>query len=363
MGHSAREADVVPVEGPRSMRYGILVLAAAIGACAAESLCATVCLCAASPAARATRPDAPAVLTRDRDVLLPGGTTRFDYQSFDPKTGRLFISHMGDGHLVVFDVRRDRVVADMPGFPTVTGVLFVPELRRVYASAAGAHEVVVVDADSLKVVARVSGMEFPDGLAFDPGTDRVFVSDESGGADFVIDAATNRSIARIPLEGEAGNTQYDAVGGRIYVAVQTRNEMAAIDPKTMKIAARYPLPGSREPHGFYIDAPRRLMFVSCQGNSRLLVVDMGSMKVAAAFDVGEGPDVLAFDPGLKRLYVSSESGVVSVFEERQGGLAKLGEVTAPHAHTVSVDPETHRVFLPLKDLDGRPVLRILKAGA
>ena len=27
----------------------------------------------------------------------------------------------------------------------------------------------------------------------------------------------------------------------------------------MKIVARYPLPGSEEPHGFYIDAPQRLI--------------------------------------------------------------------------------------------------------
>ena len=33
--------------------------------------------------------------------------------------------------------------------------------------------------------------------------------------------------------------------------------------------------------------------------------------------------------------------------------------TLSHAHTVSVDPRTHRVYLPLENVDGRPVLRIL----
>jgi hypothetical protein len=31
----------------------------------------------------------------------------------------------------------------------------------------------------------------------------------------------------------------------------------------------------------------------------------------------------------------------------------------PHAHTVAVDPATHRVYLPLENVNGRPVLRIL----
>ena len=67
--------------------------------------------------------------------------------------------------------------------------------------------------------------------------------------------------------------------------------------------------------------------------------------------VGEDPDVLAFDPGLGRLYVASESGSVSVFEQRGRQLAPLGRLEAPHAHTVAVDPETHLVYLPLEDVE------------
>ena len=60
------------------------------------------------------------------DVPLPGSATRFDYQSFDPKSGRLYISHMGAGHLVVFDTKAQTVAANLSGFSTVTGVLCVP---------------------------------------------------------------------------------------------------------------------------------------------------------------------------------------------------------------------------------------------
>ncbi|HZD79927.1 MAG TPA: hypothetical protein VE646_07795, partial [Actinomycetota bacterium] len=81
--------------------------------------------------------EAAAPLRVVEDVPLPGGPSRFDYQSLEPASGRLFIAHMGAGRLVVFDVRARRVLADLDGFPTVTGVLAVPAQRRVYASAAG----------------------------------------------------------------------------------------------------------------------------------------------------------------------------------------------------------------------------------
>src|SRR5438045_5294732 len=114
------------------------------------------------------------------DVPLPGSASRFDYQSLEPASGRLFISHMGAGQLVVFDVRAGRVIGNLDGFPTVTGVLAVPGEHRAYASATGDHTVVVVDDSTFEIVARVPGPRCPQGIAYAPEERRVFVSGGSG---------------------------------------------------------------------------------------------------------------------------------------------------------------------------------------
>jgi hypothetical protein len=54
-------------------------------------------------------------LRATHDVPLPGGTTRFDYESFDPKTGLLFIAHVGDSQVLVFNTRPQKLAADIPG--------------------------------------------------------------------------------------------------------------------------------------------------------------------------------------------------------------------------------------------------------
>lgn len=267
---------------------------------------------------------------------------------------------MGDGHVVVFDTKRRRVLANLPGFPRVTGVLAVPEIGHIFASAAGNHQVAVIDQKTLRTVARVPGIRFPDGIAYDPINHKVFVSDEIGRADVVIDARTNRRVATIPMGGEVGNTQYDPGSHLVFANVQTRNDLVAIDPRANRIAARYHLSGGRYPHGLYIDALHRLAFAACQDDARLLVIEMHTMRVTAVQPIGRGPDVLAFDPTLERLYVACESGVVSVLDERGGTLVKRGDLfVAPEAHTISVDPQTHRVYLPLQNVGGRPVLRIM----
>jgi DNA-binding beta-propeller fold protein YncE len=163
------------------------------------------------------------------------------------------------------------------------------------------------------------------------------------------------------LPADAGNVQYDDVSGLVLVDVGARNELAVVDPSTRRVVREVSLPGCAHPHGLHLDAHRRLAFVACDQNAKLLVVDLKTMHVRQQETVGGGPDVLDFDPGLRRLYVASESGELTVFAERGRTLTKLGQSKlAPSAHSVAVDPRTHLAYFPLANLDGRPMLRIMR---
>jgi len=212
-------------------------------------------------------------LKKVAEIALPDSATRFDYQSIDPTSGRLYLSHMGAGKLIVFDTKSNSVQANLDGYRTVTGVLAVPEEGKLYASAAGTHEVVVADLRSNRQVARLRGAAFPDGIAYAPKERRVFVSDESGGIELVVDARSDRVIKRIVLGGEAGNSHYDPVSHHVWVAVQTKNEMVEIDPSSLSITGRHPLEGSSEPHGFTL--LNGIAYISCEGNDKLLVAAGG----------------------------------------------------------------------------------------
>ena len=292
-------------------------------------------------------------------VALSGPSVRFDYMSLDPGANRLYIAHMNASELLVFDVRRRRIVRTIPA-PGVHGVIAVPALGRVFASATDAHEALTIDARTGKILARAPAGEYPDGLAYDSVERHVFVSDETGGVETVLNARGGR-IATIELGGEAGNVQYDPVARRVLVAVQSRNDIAVIDPRSNRIVQRVALPGCDHDHGLLIDAPRRLAFVACDGNARLFTLDLGNTRLLGSATVGGSPDVLAFDTSLRRLYVAAESGEVAVFAERESRLVKLGQTElAPYAHTVAVDPRTHLVYFALQSgSTGRPQLLIM----
>lgn len=293
------------------------------------------------------------------DAPLTGGTTRWDYASLDPAAHRLYLAHLGDSVVTVFDTQTQRVVADVPNVSHVHGVLFVPELRRVYASATGTDEVVAIDPGTLKITARVPAGDYPDGMAYASEAHKLYVSDEHGGTDTVIDVRTNTRVATIPLGGEVGNTQYDPVSRHIFANVQTRRQLVEIDPATDKVISRMDLPGAEGNHGLYIDPVTHLAFVACEDNNKLIVVDLTSRRVVSTFDVARDPDVLAFDRGLGWLYVAGESGEVSLFHVQGQTVDPVASgVLGPNAHVVAVDEVTHRAYFPLKSLAGRPQLRI-----
>jgi DNA-binding beta-propeller fold protein YncE len=290
---------------------------------------------------------------------LPGPANRFDYQSLDPSTHLLWIAHMNAGELLAFDVRSRKVVFMVPA-PGAHGVIAVPALGRVFATATDEQQVLTIDSHTGKVLARAPAAEYPDGLTYDPNNRRVYVTDEAGGIESVIDAA-GRRIATISLSGYGGNIAYDAGSHQVLVDVQNLNEVAVINPSTNRITRRIHLSGCQNDHGLYIDAVRRLAFIACDQSATLLTLDLKTMKVTGHATLGPAPDVLAFDPGLRRLYVSAESGVVAAFGETAHGVRLLGaDFLATEAHTVAVDPATHLVYFPLAGPNGEPHLLIMK---
>ena len=297
------------------------------------------------------------------DIPMPMPAVRFDYQSMDVEHGRLYIAHMNADHLVVFDTAKREIVANLEGFKRVHGVIAVPEIGRVFASATGDHQLATVDMKTLKTLGMAGPIDYPDGVAYAPKARRVFVSDEHGAVDAVIDVATNKLIKNIQLGGYAGNTVYDPGSGHILVAVHGLNQLVSIDPVAMNITNRFPLAGIKNPHGIALDVDGRLAFIAGEGNHSLAVFDLEDSKVVAIHQVGDDPDVLAYDGGIETLYVSAESGTVTVLKKNGKDLRELGRCAMPHAHTVSVDPGTHLVYFPLEDIDGKPILRIMRPVA
>ncbi|MBV9949090.1 MAG: hypothetical protein JOZ69_19735 [Myxococcales bacterium] len=322
------------------------------------SLLALTVLIAGSPPTRGSLPLKPVV-----DLPLPGRASRFDYQAIDAAARRLFIAHLGDSALLVYDLDGQRVLREVPELPSVHGVALAPDRHLILATATADKTLALLDDQTFLVQARVAAGEYPNGLAYDPRSGRVFVSNNRGTGVAVVDAKAARPLAGIDIGGGAGNTQYDAVSGHVFAAVHGRPFLAELDPATLRVASRIALQGVASCHGLLVASDPRLAFAACRGRDPfLVVVDLSAGRQTSASPLPADVDVLAFDPGLGRLYAASENGTVAVFGVAKGGaVAEIGRgFVGPNAHTVAVDPATHRVYFPLESLAGQPVLRVME---
>ena len=320
------------------------------------------------------------ILTLAADYQLGLATSRIDYQSIDPAARRLYIAKMGSDSLTVVDLDTNRVMAEFANFPKATGVLVVPDLHRVYVSAPGGGigstidvafgklglssgngVMVVLDTDSFKELARLRAGVFPDGIAYDPRLKRIFVSDEKGSAVSVFDAEKNLALGRIDMKGEVGNVRYDPVSDMVYAPVQSTNELAVIDPAALKVTARLNMAGGDHPHGLLLAPGGGIAYVACDGNDRLLAVELSSGRILTALQVAHQPDVMDADLAGNRLFIASESGNLSSFDiSNPEKPIPLGDkMIGPGAHSVAVDPQTHLLYFPLADVGGKAVLRVL----
>jgi DNA-binding beta-propeller fold protein YncE len=309
----------------------------------------------------AAAPKAPSPLVLVRDLPLPGGPTRFDYQWVDGERRRLYIAHLGADSLLVFDLDGQKVVGCVGGLPSIHGVVAAPEKGRLFATATGDKKLAIIDDHSLEVVARIPAGEYPNGLAYAPKQGKVYVSNNTGLGVGVVDVANAKPLPGIDIGGGAGNTQYDAGSGHVFAAIHKVAALAEIDPSTDQVVAQHALPGVHGCHGLLVDAARRHAFAACDGKV-LVAYDLDKHRVLGTLPIPKQPDVLALDAPLGRVYVSSASGFAAAFEVTPGGeLRSLGQtMVGPNAHTVAVDPRTHYVFFPLEDVGGRPLLRVMK---
>jgi DNA-binding beta-propeller fold protein YncE len=301
-------------------------------------------------------------LTLVADVPLPGQASRFDYQTVDPVARRLYVAHLGDSSLLVFDLDGQRVIQEVPGLASVHGVVAAPDQHMLLATATADRTLALIDDRTFQIRSRVPAGQYPNGLAYDPGSGRAFVSNNSGVGVGVIDVKTARPLPGIDVGGGAGNTRYDAGSGHVLAAVHGQPFLADIDPAASRVASRIALPGARSCHGLLVVSELRVAFAACHGaGPQLAVVDLGTRRQVQTLPLPPDVDVLAFDPGLQRLYAAAETGTVAAFAVAPDhSVSELGRgFVGPDAHSVAVDPATHRVYFPLANVNGRPVLRVM----
>ena len=175
-----------------------------------------------------------------------------------------------------------------------------------------------------------------------------------------MDVRTDNIVKTLHFDSEAGMPQYDPVGQKVYVNLQDKNIFAVIDPASDEVVGRYSVGRCEGNHGMTLDPEHHRAFLSCEGNDLMTVFNLDTHQPIAFLPMAGGPDVIKFDPGLKRIYVACSSGAISVFQmDDPDHYRKLEDFPVQKkVHSLAVDPDTHHVYAPEQEADGKPVARM-----
>jgi DNA-binding beta-propeller fold protein YncE len=283
--------------------------------------------------------------------LEVGGEGGWDYITFDASSNRLFIGHSME--ITVVDVATGKKTGSVPA-NGAHGVAVVADKNLGFSTNGRAGTVTAFDLKTLQPKQDIKVGENPDAIIYDGYSKKVIVMNGRSKDLMAIDPDSLRVVATIPLGGKLEFAASDPT--HVYVNVEDTSEIASVDSKTWKADQRWKLNGCEEPSGLAIDEKSHHLFSVC-GNKKMVVVDTKTGKIVATLDTGAGTDGAAFDSGLGYAFASNGGdGTLTVVKAGKNGQYEVASQipTQRGARTVTVDPKSHKVFLPTAEF-GPPV--------
>jgi len=176
-------------------------------------------------------------------------------------------------------------------------------------------------------------------MFYDPSDQLVYVASGDAKAATLIDPASQKSIGAIPLGGSPEFAAFDPETKLMYQNLADTNTLVAVDVARRMVVQRWPL-GAVTLRRVWRSMRRTQTVHSLRHESKLAVFDLDLHRVIATVPVGFGPDSVAYDAELHRIYVTGLAGRLSVVSQDAANAYHVADSINLHfnAHTLGIDP-------------------------
>jgi len=282
-----------------------------------------------------------------------GGEGGWDILTIDSAARRLYLSHATK--VVVVDLNTNTIAGEIADTPGVHGFVAVPEVQRGFSSNGKESKSSVVDLTTLKTTSKVDTGPNPDAVVYEPRHGEVYVFNHTGNSVTVINAKAATVSATIPLGGTPEFAVVDEAAGRVYCNIEDKSEVAVIDVDKHEVVAHWPLAPGEGPSGIALDAAHHRLFSGCH-NKMMVMLDTKSGKVIDTVPIGASVDGCAFDDARQLAFASCGDGTTTIAREEAPDKLTLLQTlkTERGARTMTLDPKTHRIYLPSAQFQAPP---------
>ena len=240
-----------------------------------------------------------------------------------------------------------KLIAELTGAQGVHGVAVVASKKIAFFTKGSDNTVGVLDLVTLKLVGSIPVADDPDAILYAERANLVYVANGDANVATLIDPDKRATVGAIQLGGKPEFPAIDPQDGLLYQNLKDMDSVVALNLITRSVVGRWPLNPCEGPSGMAIDSPHRRLFSVCFGNAMLVVFDLAQHRLITAIPVGNRPDSVAFDPLLRRIYTAGVGGKLTVIQQNNPDSYQVLENISTHygAHTLALDPETHKVYV------------------
>jgi YVTN family beta-propeller protein len=275
-------------------------------------------------------------------------TGGWDYLAINK--GKLYVSHGTQVNIL------DKITGDSLGYiPNTTGVhgiAFDNDLNRGYTSNGRLNNVTVFDLKTNEVLAQIATGENPDAIMYEPFSKKIITNNGRSKNLSVIDPVSNTVVATIDVGGKPEEAASDNAG-KLYVNIEDKNEIVVVDLTGFKVTDHWSLSPGTAPTGLALDKKTKRLFSTCSDTKQLVIMDATNGKIIEKLPIGDGCDGIAFDPRNKTIFTSNGEGNITIVKENGANDFKVkGSIaTKRGARTITMDDETHTLFLPTAEFE------------
>jgi YVTN family beta-propeller protein len=261
---------------------------------------------------------------------------------------KLYVSH-GTQVNILNELTGDSISV-IPNTTGVHGIAFDNELNKGFTSNGRSDNVTVFDLTTNQVLSQIPAGENPDAIIYEPFSKKIITCNGRSKDLSVIDPSSGKVIATIPVGGKPEAAVTDGEG-KLYVNIEDKNEIAEIDIKTFTVENHWSILPGEGPTGLAFDKKTKRLFAGC--DKLLIVLDAVNGKIVDKLTIGDGCDGVVFANKNKMIFTSNGEGNITAVKEKSGNEFKVVQTisTKRGARTITIDEDTHTLFLPTADFE------------
>lgn len=295
------------------------------------------------------------LLKAQAPIIVPGGAGGFDFMNIDRGNRLVLAAHPRKSGFAVVnlktgDVKEVEAVA-------VNGIAADSQNHRVFA--AGPDKTLVsYDSTTWAKVGSLSLDGPGDCVQFDEKRGVLYVDNDDGTTLWVVDSKALKIKGSVAIKEAPEYMELDNTRNKLFQAIKSTNTVQVIDVDAMKVVDEWALGDLKSPHGLAMDRRGGKVFVAGK-NGKLVILEANTGKIESTLDVTTNSDQIAYDSGLKRVYIPG-NGVLNIVQVSGDGAKVVESVEIPKScHSITVDPQTHDVWLAYSDDKNSFVMKLV----